>query len=173
MLLYRQDELAVLERDLIKLDADDAKHRPLALKSRKRDEETDNDPVYSRKVLIQKIDDKLKQYGQYHLLMMMMTVVFHQLTIVSRRSGEPTQDLPVFESSHVTQRKDIHRLDRGSPAPYGGGVQVRTAQGRLCGALERSGKWLAGWHRRGRPELVLTPWSNEGTIDIAFCPSPN
>ena len=65
MLLYRQDELAVLERDLIKLDADDAKHRPLALKSRKRDEETDDDPVYSRKVLIQKIDDKLKQYGQY------------------------------------------------------------------------------------------------------------
>ena len=64
MLLYRQDELAVLERDLIRLDADDAKHRELALQSRKRDEETDNDPVYSRKALIQKIDNKLKEYGQ-------------------------------------------------------------------------------------------------------------
>ena len=79
VLLYRQDELAVLERDLIKLDADDAKHRPIALQSRKRDEETDDNPVYSRKALIQKIDDKLKQYGQYHLLMMM--VAFHQLTV--------------------------------------------------------------------------------------------
>ena len=78
--MYRQDELAVLERDLIKLDADDAKHRPIALKSRKRDEETDNDPVYSRKALTQKIDDKLKQYGQYHLLMMMV-MVFHPLTV--------------------------------------------------------------------------------------------
>ena len=65
MLLYRQDELCVLERELIKLDADDGQKRPLALQSRKRDEETDNDPVYSRKVLIQKIDDKLRQYGQY------------------------------------------------------------------------------------------------------------
>ena len=35
--------------------------------SRKRDEETDEDPVYSRKVLIQKIDDKLKEYGQHNL----------------------------------------------------------------------------------------------------------
>ena len=126
MLLYRQDELAVLERDLIKLDADDAKHRALALKSRKRDEETDDDPVYSRKVLIQKIDDKLIQYGQYHLLMMVV-VAFHQLTNVSRRPGEPIQDLSVFESSHVTQRKNIHRLDRGSQAPDGGGVEIHTA----------------------------------------------
>ena len=64
VLLYRQDELSVLERDLIKLDADDAKHRALELTSRKRDEETDKDPVYSRKALIQRIDDKLKEYGQ-------------------------------------------------------------------------------------------------------------
>ncbi|KAF6240808.1 hypothetical protein HO173_001481 [Letharia columbiana] len=62
VLLYRQDELSVLERDLIKLDADDEKNRGFALTSRKRDEETDNDPIYSRKVLIQKIDDKLKEY---------------------------------------------------------------------------------------------------------------
>lgn len=68
MLVYRQDELSVLERDLIKLDADDEKKRDFALKSRKWDEETDEDPVYSRKVLIQKIDDKLKEYGQHVFL---------------------------------------------------------------------------------------------------------
>ncbi|KAL6719062.1 hypothetical protein ACLMJK_003297 [Lecanora helva] len=63
VLLYRQDELSVLERDLIALDADDvAQERDLALQSRKHDETTDKDPVYSRKVLIQRIDDKLKEY---------------------------------------------------------------------------------------------------------------
>ena len=63
VLLYRQDELSVLERNLIALDEDDAAKRGLALQSRKYDEQTDKDPVYSRKVLIQKIDDKLKEYG--------------------------------------------------------------------------------------------------------------
>ena len=70
MLLYRQDELSVLERDLIRLDADDMEKRDFALHSRKQDEATDKDTVYSRKVLIKKIDDKLKEYGQHHLLMM-------------------------------------------------------------------------------------------------------
>ena len=65
VLLYRQDELSILERDLIALDADDHENRPLALESRKYDEQTDKDPVYSRKVLIQKIDDKLKEYGKH------------------------------------------------------------------------------------------------------------
>ena len=64
VLLYRQDELSVLEKDLIALDADDEEKRALALQSRKHDEQTDKDPVYSRKVLIQKIDDKLKEYGE-------------------------------------------------------------------------------------------------------------
>lgn len=64
VLLYRQDELSVLEKDLIALDTDDDENRPLALQSRKHDEQTDKDPVYSRKVLIQKIDDKLKEYGK-------------------------------------------------------------------------------------------------------------
>ena len=63
VLLYRQDELSVLERDLIALDADDAEKREMALQSRKFDEQTDKDPIYSRKVLMQKIDDKLKEYG--------------------------------------------------------------------------------------------------------------
>lgn len=65
VLLYRQDELSVLEKDLIALDDDDKVNRDLALQSRKHDEETDKDPVYSRKVLIQKIDDKLKEYGKH------------------------------------------------------------------------------------------------------------
>ena len=65
VLLYRQDELSVLERDLIALDNDDKEKRAIALQSRKYDEATDKDPVYSRKVLIQKIDDKLKEYGEY------------------------------------------------------------------------------------------------------------
>ena len=65
VLLYRQDELAVLERDLITLDDDDKINRSLALESRKHDEETDKDPVYSRKVLMKKIDDKLKEYGKH------------------------------------------------------------------------------------------------------------
>ena len=63
--MYRQDELSVLERDLIKLDAYDEKERAIVLQSRKRDEEIDDDPVYSRKALIKKIDEKLKEYGQY------------------------------------------------------------------------------------------------------------
>ena len=71
--MYRQDELAVLERDLIKLDADDEKHREIVLQSRKRDEEIDDDPVYSRKALIKRIDEKLKEYGQYRLAI----IVFH------------------------------------------------------------------------------------------------
>lgn len=64
VLLYRQDELSVLEKDLIALDDDDDEKRPIALQSRKFDEQTDKDPVYSRKVLIKKIDDKLKEYGR-------------------------------------------------------------------------------------------------------------
>ena len=64
VLLYRQDELSVLEESLIALDDDDKVNRPLALESRKYDEDTDKDPVYSRKVLMKKIDNKLKEYGK-------------------------------------------------------------------------------------------------------------
>ena len=63
VLLYRQDELAVLERQLIKLDDEDRVDHPDRLQSRKLDEHEDKDPIYSRKALIQKIDDKLKEYG--------------------------------------------------------------------------------------------------------------
>ena len=77
VLLYRQDELSVLERDLIDLDADDENNRAIALRSRKRDEETDTDPLYSRKVLTQKIDDKPKEYGQHPLLCYWMSMSSH------------------------------------------------------------------------------------------------
>ena len=65
LLLYRQDELSVLEKKLIALDADDEVKRPKALESRKWDEQTDKDEVYSRKALMGRIDEKLKEYGTY------------------------------------------------------------------------------------------------------------
>lgn len=64
VLLNRQDELSVLEKNLTALDEDDHQHRRWALRSRRLDEQSDHDPVYSRKVLMDKIDDKLKQYGK-------------------------------------------------------------------------------------------------------------
>ena len=64
LLLYHQDELSVLEKGLLALDDDDKKHRELALSSRKHDEDTDDDPEESRKALMRKIGDKLKEYGK-------------------------------------------------------------------------------------------------------------
>ena len=64
LLLYRQDELSVLEKGLLDLDKEDKESRQLALRSRKKDESTDNDPETSRKALMRKIDDKLKEYGK-------------------------------------------------------------------------------------------------------------
>lgn len=63
VLLYRQDELRQLERDLLDADQEDAQDCPLALRSRKTDEERPQD-AFSRKPLIQKIDAKLKEYGE-------------------------------------------------------------------------------------------------------------
>ena len=68
VLLYRQDELSVLERNLVRLDDDDDLHRENALRSRALDERLDQDPVYSRKALIERIDLKLKQYGKDSIL---------------------------------------------------------------------------------------------------------
>ena len=67
VLLYRQDELSELERTLIELDEEDFNtddQSRLALMSRKTDEARNEDPRYSRKTLIQKIDNKLKEYGR-------------------------------------------------------------------------------------------------------------
>lgn len=62
VLLYRQDELSELEKDLIRIDKCDEEENPVVLTSRSRDDE-DDDPQFSRKVLINKIDAKLKDYG--------------------------------------------------------------------------------------------------------------
>ena len=59
VLLYRQDELAQLENQLVELDADDAKNNPRALISRELDEQQ----APWRKDLILGIDEKLKEYG--------------------------------------------------------------------------------------------------------------
>lgn len=59
VLLYRQDEIAQLETQLVELDADDAVNNPRALISRDFDEQQDS----TRKELILSIDEKLKQYG--------------------------------------------------------------------------------------------------------------
>lgn len=65
MLLYRQDELSYLESQLIGMDALDKVDRPTALKSRKFDEGRDDieEEQYTRKYLINTIDQKLKEYG--------------------------------------------------------------------------------------------------------------
>ena len=66
VLLYRQDELRQLERDLLAADQEDAQDCPLALRSRKTDEGRPQDE-YSRKPLIEKIDAKLKEYGETYI----------------------------------------------------------------------------------------------------------
>lgn len=67
VLLYRQDELSELERTLIAMDSEDLDSCPERLRSRKTDESMDHGkgvlPIYTRKGLIQAIDDKLKEYG--------------------------------------------------------------------------------------------------------------
>ncbi len=59
VLLYRQDELSQLEKKLIDMDDEDRIPCPKRLQSRKLDESMDD----SRKTLIQKIDEKLREYG--------------------------------------------------------------------------------------------------------------
>ena len=61
VLLYRQDELHQLETRLLALDQADAEESPLVLKSREADNEQDEQEM--RKVLIGRIDEKLKEYG--------------------------------------------------------------------------------------------------------------
>ena len=68
VLLYRQDELSVLERNLVGLDNDDDQHRNFVLRSRAFDEQLDQDPFYSRRALIERIDVKLNQYGKDSML---------------------------------------------------------------------------------------------------------
>lgn len=62
VLLYRQDELRELEQDLLELDEEDKDTAPQMLTSRELD---DRRPNKERRDLIQKIDDKLKEYGEW------------------------------------------------------------------------------------------------------------
>lgn len=63
VLLHRQDELAEMEKTLIAMDDEDVEMgEELALQSRRRDDQRPEDP--SRKSLINKIDNKLKDYGK-------------------------------------------------------------------------------------------------------------
>ncbi|MCJ1267159.1 hypothetical protein MMC22_007044 [Lobaria immixta] len=63
VLLYRQDELTDLENKLIDMDGLDKDELPLALRSRKIDDErNDIEEQYTRKTLINTIDQKLKEY---------------------------------------------------------------------------------------------------------------
>ena len=61
VLLYRQDELSQLEKQVIAMDDEDRVPCPLRLQSRKIDESIDD----TRKNLILKIDEKLGEYGKY------------------------------------------------------------------------------------------------------------
>lgn len=62
VLLYRQDELCQLESNLIAMDDEDAENNPLALQSREVDDNSDEQ--WSRRSLIDKIDMKLRDYGE-------------------------------------------------------------------------------------------------------------
>ena len=69
VLLYRQDELAKLEETLIDMDGEDISYKGgLALKSRREDDDRrDVEEQYSRRMLINQIDTKLKEYREFSL----------------------------------------------------------------------------------------------------------
>ena len=62
VLLHRQDELAEMEKALIAMDDEDQDLDQLSLQSRRRDDQRPDEP--SRKSLMTKIDNKLKDYGR-------------------------------------------------------------------------------------------------------------
>ena len=63
-LLYHQDEISQLERQLNEMDEEGRQNDPIRLRSKKTVEEGDEDNQFSRKRLLQTIDEKLKQYGK-------------------------------------------------------------------------------------------------------------
>ncbi len=95
VLLHRQDELAELEKHLIALDEEDLELEPLALQSRRRDDQRIEQP--SRKSVIDKIDTKLKDYGRFA----MSARHGHSPDVVSRRTS------------------DAYEVDGSGPAPLG------------------------------------------------------
>ncbi|MCJ1365072.1 hypothetical protein MMC16_004192 [Acarospora aff. strigata] len=77
VLLYRQDELVQLEKELVDLDDEDAELNPKALISREIDDRRQDAP---RKALIHDIDEKLKQYDELVLRCQAFTALQRPLT---------------------------------------------------------------------------------------------
>lgn len=76
LLLYKQDELRVLESRLDHLDGCDETRQPDILRSREKDDGVSG----KRKVLIAEINDKFKEYGK-------MFPVFHLQTANQYQHG--------------------------------------------------------------------------------------
>ncbi|KAL8819761.1 MAG: hypothetical protein Q9191_007664, partial [Dirinaria sp. TL-2023a] len=92
VLLSRQDELNQLERRLLSMDDEDKEECPLALRSRKIDDgRQDIEEEYSRKTLLQEIDDKLEKYDQ--LVSRMISYVSKPLTREESRFTQCGDDL--------------------------------------------------------------------------------
>ncbi len=143
VLLYRQDELSCLEKELIALDQDNSKRRPFALTSRKHDEETDDDPNYSYKAVMQKIDNKLKEYGK-QLWVACPLLQKGKTNFTNRRTCEPNTDLCRAQKPYPKKCKQFHTLDTRLQAPYEGRVYFPRTQGRFCGSFRWPGMRLAG-----------------------------
>lgn len=64
VLLNKQDELRVLEKQLDNIDQEDAREKPKLLKCRERDmRQESTDEKKSRQALLQEIEGKLTEYG--------------------------------------------------------------------------------------------------------------
>ena len=75
----------MLEKELLRQDDKDEEHRSIALASRRVDEETDDDPLQSRKALMRNIDDKLKEYGKNSSLSLLAIKNTVRLSQIYRR----------------------------------------------------------------------------------------
>ncbi|KAI4132139.1 MAG: hypothetical protein LQ338_000893 [Usnochroma carphineum] len=78
VLLHRQDQLAEMEKQLLGMDDEDCELDELALQSRRRDDQRPEEP--SRTSLIDKIDNKLKDYDD-------LTVRIRRLCAIPRPSS--------------------------------------------------------------------------------------
>ncbi len=125
ILLYRQDELRQLERDLLEADQEDAQDCPLALRSRKTDEERPQD-AYSRKPLLEKIDAKLKEYGE--ILNLFWIQRKWNLTRY-RLDCKRTKELPIHESPHIQESEKFRRLDAKRGTAYSGRIRLFRTSG--------------------------------------------
>jgi hypothetical protein len=106
VLLYRQDELRQLETELLQLDRKTQKSDDTRLKSRMREESVLNE--YERKGLINRIDDKLKEYND----IVQRTRAFASLQRATERNYKSVWNWvhhngPLEESEAATFDKDL------------------------------------------------------------------